>query len=330
MNNSFGNILQMTIFGASHSEELGVVLSGVPLGISLRAEDFVSDLERRRPQSKGETPRHEADEPIVEGVDAEGVTTGESVTIKFRNTNCKSGDYSHLRLHPRPSHADLTQRMKYGQEYNLAGGGMASGRMTVALVAAGVVAKKMLSGCSFRTELVSVGGVTNKTEFESVISQARLAGDSVGGVVECRVSGVERGLGEPFFDSVESVISHLIFSIPGVKGIEFGDGFEGAKSRGSERNDVIINGEGTTKTNNEGGINGGIANGNDIVLRVAIKPTPSIATAQQTFNFGSNSIEELRIGGRHDSCIARRAMVIVEAMTAFALADLRLQQNGNS
>ena len=320
----------MTIFGASHSEELGVVLSGVPAGISLRAEDFVSDLERRRPQSKGETPRHEADEPIVEGVDAESVTTGESVTIKFRNTNCKSGDYSHLRLHPRPSHADLTQRMKYGEEYNLAGGGMASGRMTVALVAAGVVAKKMLSGCSFRTELVSVGGVTNKAEFESVISQARLTGDSVGGVVECRVSGVERGLGEPFFDSVESVISHLIFSIPGVKGIEFGDGFEGAKSRGSERNDVIINGEGTTKTNNDGGINGGIANGNDIVLRVAIKPTPSIAKAQHTFNFGSNSIEELRIGGRHDSCIARRAMVIVEAMTAFALADLRLQQNGNS
>lgn len=306
------------------------MLRGVPAGISLRAEDFASDLERRRPQSKGETPRHEADEPIVEGVDAEGVTTGESVTIKFRNTNCKSGDYSHLRLHPRPSHADLTQRMKYGEEYNLAGGGMASGRMTVALVAAGVVAKKMLSGCSFRTELVSVGGVTNKAEFESVISQARLAGDSVGGVVECRVSGVERGLGEPFFDSVESVISHLIFSIPGVKGIEFGDGFEGAKSRGSERNDVIINGEGTTKTNNEGGINGGIANGNDIVLRVAIKPTPSIAKAQQTFNFGSNSIEELRIGGRHDSCIARRAMVVVEAMTAFALADLRLQQNGNS
>ena len=306
------------------------MLSGVPAGISLRAEDFASDLERRRPQSKGETPRHEADEPIVEGVDAESVTTGESVTIKFRNTNCKSGDYSHLRLHPRPSHADLTQRMKYGEEYNLAGGGMASGRMTVALVAAGVVAKKMLSGCSFRTELVSVGGVTNKAEFESVISQARLTGDSVGGVVECRVSGVERGLGEPFFDSVESVISHLIFSIPGVKGIEFGDGFEGAKSRGSERNDVIINGEGKTKPNNAGGINGGIANGNDIVLRVAIKPTPSIAKAQHTFNFGSNSIEELRIGGRHDSCIARRAMVIVEAMTAFALADLRLQQNGNS
>ena len=320
----------MTIFGASHSEELGIVLSGVPAGVILRAEDFASDLERRRPQSKGETPRHEADEPIIEGVDAEGVTTGDSVTIKFRNTNCKSGDYSHLRLHPRPSHADLTQRMKYGEEYNLAGGGMASGRMTVALVAAGVVAKKILSGYSFRTELVSVGGVANKAEFESVISQARLAGDSVGGVVECRVSGVERGLGEPFFDSVESVISHLMFSIPGVKGIEFGDGFEGAKSRGSERNDVIINGEGTTKTNNEGGINGGIANGNDIVLRVAIKPTPSIAKAQQTFNFESNSIEELRIGGRHDSCIARRAMVVVEAMTAFALADLRLQQNGNS
>ena len=330
MNNSVGNILRMTIFGASHSEELGVVLEGLPAGVGLCVEDFASDLERRRPQSKGETLRHEADEPIIEGVDTKGVTTGDNVIIKFRNTNCKSGDYSHLRLHPRPSHADLTQRVKYGEEYNLAGGGMASGRMTVALVAAGVVAKKLLKGCSFSTRLVSVGTTTDESMFEAVVAEARAKGDSVGGVVECRVSGVERGLGEPFFDSVESVVSHLVFSIPGVKGVEFGDGFEGAKRYGSERNDQIINAEGKTQTNNEGGINGGIANGNDIVVRVAVKPTPSIATAQSTYNFASNTIEPLTIGGRHDACIARRAMVVVEAMVAFALADLTLQKDGNA
>ena len=330
MNNSFGNILRMTIFGASHSEELGVMLDGVPSGVRLCAEDFDNDLERRRPQSKGETPRHEADVPIIEGVDAEGLTTGERVTITFRNENCKSGDYSHLVVHPRPSHADLTQRVKYGEEYNLAGGGIASGRMTVALVAAGVVAKKLLEGYSFKTELVSVGGAADSSDFERIIAEARAAGDSVGGVVECRVSGVEQGLGEPFFDSIESVASHLLFSIPGVKGVEFGDGFEGSKRRGSERNDMIISDNGKTLTNNEGGINGGIANGNDIVVRVAIKPTPSISKAQMSYNFESKSVKELRIGGRHDACIARRAMVVVEAMMAFALADLRLQHNGNS
>ena len=330
MNNSFGNILKITIFGASHSEELGVVLEGLPAGVGLCVEDFASDLERRRPQSKGETPRHEADEPIIEGVDTKGVTTGDSVTIKFRNTNCKSGDYSHLRLHPRPSHADLTQRAKYGEEYNLAGGGMASGRMTVALVAAGVVAKKLLGGYRFSTRLISVGATTDESMFDAVVADARAKGDSVGGVVECRVSGVERGLGEPFFDSVESIVSHLVFSIPGVKGVEFGDGFEGAKRYGSERNDLIIDDEGKTQTNNEGGINGGIANGNDIVVRVAVKPTPSIATAQHTYNFASNTIEPLTIGGRHDACIARRAMVVVEAMVAFALADLTLQKDGNA
>ena len=188
----------------------------------------------------------------------------------------------------------------------------------------------MLKGYDFATRLISVGTTADESQFEAVVAEARAKGDSVGGVVECRVSGVERGLGEPFFDSVESVISHLLFSIPGVKGVEFGDGFEGAKRCGSERNDLIINDEGKTKTNHEGGINGGITNGNDIVVRVAIKPTPSISTPQPTYNFASRAIEPLTIGGRHDACIARRAMVVVEAMVAFALADLTLQNNGNS
>lgn len=325
MNNSFGNILRVTIFGASHADRVGVVLEGVPSGIRLSVDDFMPDLERRRPKSLGDTPRHEEDVPYIEGLDPEGVTTGDRLVISFINKNTRSSDYDHLRRQPRPSHADLTQRLKYGEEYSLAGGGIASGRMTVALVAAGVVAKRVLGDAQFDTRLCRVGGSTNPEEFDEIIAQARAKGDSVGGVVECRVAGVEATLGEPFFDSVESVISHLLFSIPGVKGVEFGDGFECAMRYGSERNDVIVDARGTTRTNNEGGINGGISNGNDIVVRAAIKPTPSIALRQQSYNFESGRVEELMIGGRHDACIARRAAVVVEAMVALALAELKLQ-----
>lgn len=325
MNNSFGNILRVTIFGASHADRVGVVLEGVPSGIRFSVDDFMPDLERRRPKSLGDTPRHEEDVPYIEGLDAEGVTTSDRLIISFVNKNTRSSDYDHLRRQPRPSHADLTQRLKYGEEYNLAGGGIASGRMTVALVAAGVVAKRVLGDAQFDTRLCRVGGSTNPEEFDEIIAQARANGDSVGGVVECRVAGVEATLGEPFFDSVESVISHLLFSIPGVKGVEFGDGFESAMRYGSERNDVIVDARGTTRTNNEGGINGGISNGNDIVVRAAIKPTPSIALRQQSYNFESGRVEELMIGGRHDACIARRAAVVVEAMVALALAELKLQ-----
>ena len=315
----------MTIFGASHAEKVGVVIEGLPKGIRLTADDFARDLERRRPQSVGETPRREDDVPCIEGLDPEGVTTVDNITITFYNKNTRSADYSHLRRQPRPSHADLTQSLKYGSEYDLAGGGIASGRMTVALVAAGVVAKRVLPEAVFTTTLCRVGTSTNVEEFDDIIAQARANGDSVGGVVECRVVGIPATLGEPFFDSVESVISHLLFSIPGVKGVEFGDGFACAERYGSQRNDAIVDATGKTETNNEGGINGGISNGNEIVVRVAIKPTPSIARSQQTYNFDTQRVESLTIGGRHDSCIARRAMVVVEAMVAFALADLKLQ-----
>jgi chorismate synthase len=315
----------MTIFGASHAEKVGVVIEGLPKGIRLTADDFARDLERRRPQSVGETPRKEDDVPCIEGLDPEGTSTADSITITFYNKNTRSADYSHLRRQPRPSHADLTQSLKYGSEYDLAGGGIASGRMTVALVAAGVVAKRVLPEAVFTTTLCRVGTSTNVEEFDDIIAQARANGDSVGGVVECRVVGIPATLGEPFFDSVESVISHLLFSIPGVKGVEFGDGFACAERYGSQRNDAIVDATGKTETNNEGGINGGISNGNEIVVRVAIKPTPSIARSQQTYNFDTQRVERLTIGGRHDSCIARRAMVVVEAMVAFALADLKLQ-----
>ena len=325
MNNSFGDRLRVTIFGASHAAEVGIVVEGVPYGIRLTPDIFAADLERRRPQLRGETPRKEEDIPTVEGLDAEGRTTGDKVRIVFRNANTRSGDYSRFEHHPRPSHADLVQRRKYGAEYDISGGGMASGRMTVALVAAGVVAKQILRDVHFCTELVEVGGVADSAQFEQIIEVARNAGDSVGGVIRCSVSGIDPSLGEPFFDSVESVMSHLLFAIPGVKGVAFGDGFEGAAKRGSERNDMIVDASGRTATNNEGGINGGITNGNDIVVRVAIKPTPSIAREQQTFDFERGEVVPLLIGGRHDACIARRAVVVVEAMVALALAELKLR-----
>lgn len=325
MNNSFGNILRLTIYGASHDAKVGITMKGVPAGLHLPMEIFIEDLERRRPKLHGETARHEEDIPHIEGLDSSHRTTGADIDISFRNNNIRSKDYSHLKRHPRPSHADLVQRRKYGEEYNLAGGGMASGRMTVALVAAGVVAKQILSNVTFTTHLIEVGGCSDKSQFEDIINMAMRDGDSVGGVVECRVSGLPHSHGEPFFDSAESIIAHLLFAIPSVKGVEFGDGFAGARKRGSERNDVITDASGATLTNNEGGINGGITNGNDIVVRVAVKPTPSIAREQHTYNFGQGGITPLTIGGRHDACIARRAAVVVEAMVAVALADLKLQ-----
>lgn len=325
MSNSFGTIFRLTIFGSSHAESVGVTIEGVPQGITLTADMFRTDIDRRRPAISGETSRHEEDIPYIEGLSSEHTTTGEPITITFKNRDKRSGDYSHLGIHPRPSHADLVQLRKYGDEADIAGGGMASGRMTVALVAAGVVAKEVLRNVGFMTYLASVNGVTDSSTFNDIITSAAREGDSVGGVIECRVKGIKPTLGEPFFDSAESVISHLLFSIPGVKGVEFGDGFAGTTKRGSERNDLIIDAAGTTLTNNEGGINGGITNGNDILLRVAIKPTPSIAKVQNTYNFESNDTTPLTIGGRHDACIARRAVVVVEAVVAVALADLTLR-----
>lgn len=325
MSNSFGNIFRLTIFGASHAESVGITIEGAPKGIALSEELFRADLDRRRPTLSGETSRKEEDKPIIEGLSPEGKTTGETITISFKNSDKRSKDYSHLRVHPRPSHADLVQLRKYGDDADIVGGGMASGRMTVALVAAGVVAKEILKGANFSTHLISVNGVSDSSQFNNIITTAAHDGDSVGGVVECRVKGIKPTLGEPFFDSAESLISHLLFSIPGVKGVEFGDGFAGTAKRGSERNDLIADASGATYTNNEGGINGGITNGNDIIVRVAIKPTPSIAKAQNTYNFESEATTPLTIGGRHDACIARRAVIVVEAMVAVALADLLLR-----
>jgi chorismate synthase len=324
--NSWGDIFRVTIWGESHGKQVGVSIDGVPAGIALSEEDFTADLERRRAGAAGTTPRKESDIPhIVSGL-YEGYTTGSPLTIEFLNENTRSGDYKNLISHPRPSHADWVAQQKWQGYNDPRGGGHFSGRITLGLVAAGVVAKKILGqDVEFTTDIIEIGGECNKEHFADIIEQARMAQDSVGGVVECRVSGVPYNLGEPFFDSVESIIAHLLFSIPGVKGVEFGDGFGAAQRRGSERNDVIIDSQGTTLSNNEGGINGGITNGNDIVVRVAIKPTPSISQEQHTFDFAHGERRALVIGGRHDACIARRAVVVVEAMVALALADLKLK-----
>ena len=324
MHNSFGDSFKIEIYGGSHTESLGVIISGVPQGLPLTEADFTADIDRRRAGAKGTTPRREGDVPhIVSGVE-NGVTTGDKLEIVFYNENTRSGDYDRLRVHPRPSHADLTARHKYGEKFDLRGGGIFSGRMTLLLVAAGVVAKKITAQAQYTSRIVEIGGCREPEHFECVVAAAQREGDSVGGIVECTVTGAGRDLGEPFFDSVESVAAHLLFSVPAVKGVEFGSGFEGVRLRGSERNDLIIDSLGTTATNHEGGINGGIANGNPIVVRVAIKPTPSIGRSQQTYNFESQRVEELNIGGRHDACIVLRAAVVVEAVMAIALAELKL------
>lgn len=326
MSSSFGSKLRITIFGSSHGENVGATIAGLPAGIRLTPNLFSDDIERRRPTKVGETRRAESDIVSLSGIDPDThLTTGDDVTLCFENRNVCSGDYSQFVEHPRPSHADLVQMRKYGDGYSIAGGGIASGRMTLPLVAVGTVAKQLLSDVQFSTRLVSVSGESDPDRIESLIEEARLAGDSLGGVVECRASGVPTLLGEPFFDSAESIISHLLFSIPAVKGVEFGDGFSGTLKRGSERNDLIIDAEGHTATNNEGGINGGITNGNDLVVRVAIKPTASILRPQNTYNFSHGAIEPLTITGRHDVCIARRAAVVVEAMVALALAELSMR-----
>ena len=324
--NSWGDRFRLTIWGESHGAQVGVSIDGVPAGIELCEEDFTADLDRRRSGAAGTTPRKESDAPhIVSGV-YNGFTTGAPLTIEFLNENTRSGDYRNLTVHPRPSHADWVAGHKFDGYNDPRGGGHFSGRITLGMVAAGVVAKKILGqSVGFTSDILEIGGCQDKSQWAELIEQAQKEQDSIGGIIECRASGIEAGLGEPFFDSVESLAAHLLFSVPAVKGVEFGAGFAAARMKGSEHNDTIINAEGKTLTNNAGGVVGGITNGNEIVARIAIKPTASISQAQQTFNFESGKVEELIIKGRHDACIALRAAVVAEAALAIALADLKLR-----
>lgn len=321
--NQFGHHFRLSIWGESHGPMVGITIDGVRPGIALAEEDFAADLARRRGGSTpGATPRREPDIPqIVSGL-YRGHTTGAPLTLLFANTNTRSQDYANVVRHFRPSHADTVAYYKYGGFNDPRGGGHFSARLTVALVAAGVVAKKMLpEGVRFTTRLTEIGGCDDPQRFDEVLRQAAAELDSVGGVVECRVQGVPRGLGEPFFDSAESMIAHLLFAVPAVKGVEFGSGFAGARLRGSQNNDPIVDAAGTTSTNHAGGINGGITNGNELVVRAALKPTPSIAREQMTYNLDTQRVEPLTIRGRHDTCVALRGAVVVEAAVAIALAN---------
>ena len=321
--NTYGKKFRVSIFGESHGELIGVVMDGVPAGIQLCEEDFLEDLGRRKSGAKGTTPRKESDLPIIVSGVFDGCTTGAPLAVVFHNDNTRSGDYSLFREIPRPGHADFVASVKHNFFNDIRGGGHFSGRITLCLVAAGVVAKKMIAPVAVGANIIELGGVdsSQSDKWDSLIDAAVAEGDSIGGVVECVCNNVPIGLGEPFFDSIESQIAHLAFSIPGVRGVEFGDGFAAARMKGSQHNDCYIDKDGHTATNGAGGINGGITNGNPVVFRIAVKPTSSISKKQTSFNFISEQMEEFSVKGRHDACIVLRCPVIVEAVAAITFAD---------
>ena len=320
--NSTGRLFRVHIFGESHGESVGVCIDGCPSGLALPLEDFLPDLERRKGGiQKGTTPRQEDDLPIFRSGLFNGVTTGSPITILFENKNTRSADYEKQRAVPRPGHADFVAHQKFGGFEDYRGGGPFSARLTVGLVAAGVIAKKLMPRVKVEATITEIGG---EADMDQGLQKAIDAKDSIGGIIECRVSGLPVGLGEPFFDSVESLLAHMVFAIPAVRGVEFGTGFAAARMFGSEHNDAIIDMEGRTRTNHAGGVVGGITNGNELVFRLAIKPTSSTPKEQQTLNWETGRVEPFSVKGRHDLCVALRAPVIVEAVTAIVLADLLL------
>lgn len=329
--NGFGRIFRVNIFGESHGASAGVNIDGCPAGLPLAVEDFLADIERRKGGTqKGTTPRKEDDLPIFKSGVFNGKTTGAPMTILFENNNTRSGDYEKQRAVPRPGHADFVAHHKFGGHEDFRGGGHFSGRLTVCLVAVGVIAKKILreavktewkNKIAVAANILEIGG---ETDLEKGLQKAIDQKDSVGGIVECRVNGLPIGLGEPFFDSAESLISHAAFAIPAIRGVEFGTGFAAAKMFGVDHNDPIADATGKTTTNHAGGIVGGITNGNELVFRVAVKPTSSTPKEQQTLNWETGAVETFSVKGRHDLCIALRVPVVLEAVAAMVLTDLMM------
>lgn len=329
--NGFGRIFRVNIFGESHGASAGVNIDGVPAGLPLSVDDFLADIERRKGGTqKGTTPRKEDDLPIFKSGVFNGKTTGAPITILFENNNTRSGDYEKQRAVPRPGHADFVAHHKFGGHEDFRGGGHFSGRLTVCLVAVGVIAKKILKEAvadewknkiEVAASILEIGG---ETDPEKGLQKAIDQKDSVGGIVECRVNGLPIGLGEPFFDSAESLISHAAFAIPAIRGVEFGTGFAAAKMFGVDHNDPIADASGQTTTNHAGGIVGGITNGNELVFRVAVKPTSSTPKEQQTWNWETGTVETFSVKGRHDLCIALRVPVVLEAVAAMVITDLMM------
>ncbi len=357
MKNTLGSNVSITLFGESHGTAIGAVVDGLPAGIKVN-DDFIShQLDLRRPVGKISTPRQESDKfNIVSGV-FNGKTTGTPICIVIPNENTHSKDYSKTYGKARPGHADYTAFCKYNGCEDYRGGGHFSGRITAGLVAAGAIAIESLSkkGIKIGTHISKCAGiedtpfsdlekdvnllsdkmfaVLNDEKGEQMIKNIEKAaedGDSVGGVLETAVIGLPVGVGEPWFDSVESLLSHALFSIPAVKGVEFGAGFSCADMRGSEMNDsfTLNDGKVTTKTNNNGGVNGGITNGMPVMFKCAVKPTPSISKDQETIDFINNENTVLSVKGRHDPCIVHRARVVVDSITALVLCDLLSQKFG--
>lgn len=352
----FGRRLRVGIFGTSHGPEVGVTIDGLPVGTPIDAAAIQAELDRRRPVGRRlATKRQEEDRLIVDHGVRDGRSDGSTFRAHVANEDVQRGAYDRMRSTPRPGHADYPARVRYGPEADLSGGGIFSGRMTVGLVIAGAIAKGMLAtrGMEIIAFTRSIGAVdaavpddaplaalaaarsanevatpdaAAAARMEEAIGAARRDGDSLGGVIEVRATGVPVGLGEPFFDSLESVLAHAAFSVPAVKAIEFGAGFAGARMRGSEHNDpfVLRDGRVVTETNHAGGILGGLATGMPIVYRVAVKPASSIARRQRTVDLVKREPAELIVTGRHDPCIVPRAVVVLEGVTAMALADLAL------
>lgn len=323
--NHFGNLFSVNIYGESHGKAVGVIIDGMKPGIPFDEKLLNVDLSRRKAGAVGTTKRIEADEPLIISGIYRGFTTGAPIHVMFENTNTRSEDYQNLLKQPRPGHADYTSFIKYQGFADQRGGGHFSGRLTTGIVAAGAFAK-MLLNVQFDSKLVQVGVLTDMQGLDDYLKSISESFDSVGGIVEVKVSGLNIGIGEPFFDSVESKIAHMVFSVPAIKGIEFGIGFKGIALKGSAFNDPIVDANGKTKSNNNGGLNGGITNGNDLIVRVFVKPASSIFLKQDTFDFSTNEVQTLQIEGRHDACIARRAVVVIENAIAIALADLYLQK----
>lgn len=353
MSSIYGNRISVSIFGQSHSPAIGVTIDGLPAGFAIDFEELHRFLARRAPgKDPFSTPRKEADMPVFLSGLVENVTCGAPLTAIIRNTNTRSGDYDNLRDLPRPGHADFTAQVKYGGFQDVAGGGHFSGRLTAPLCIAGGICLQLLKaeGISVSAHIASIGTIEDRrfdplTAAESVagkvfpvlddaqgekmqacIAEAKADGDSVGGTVECAVTGLPAGLGDPMFDGIENRIARICFGIPAVKGLEFGSGFAGSARRGSENNDAFTVKEGRicTETNHHGGILGGITSGMPILFRIAFKPTPSIAKAQQSVRLSAMQEDTLEIQGRHDPCIVPRAVPCVEAAAAIAVYDALL------
>lgn len=357
MKNTLGHSVSLTLFGESHGESIGVVLDGMAPGIEVDMEDILAQVELRKPYGRISTQRRETDFPqIVSGV-FEGRTTGTPICILMENANTKSKDYSKTKDLARPGHADYTGFEKYHGFGDYRGGGHFSGRLTAPVVAAGAIARKALEKKNIwiGTHILQCGQIRDRefsdldkdirmlrnrrfpvldeqaeAEMTAYMEGAASEGDSVGGILQTAVGGISAGVGEPWFDSVESVLAHGLFGIPAVKGVEFGLGFQFAGKKGSEANDAFCMQEGkiVTKSNNNGGINGGITNGMPIVFQCVVKPTPSIYKKQETVNFVEKTDEVLQIAGRHDPAIIHRARIVVDAMTAIMFCDMLAQRFG--